>query len=98
MRNKTQFGCIISLLGALNLYKVPEMSKVFGTTYPVSIDFDSKGNVYFVGIRMPVLWFGNTTQMKNGTSNGINKIPIPTDGFKGISPDLIRYRFYSSRQ
>ena len=27
--------------------------------------------------------------MKNGTSNGINKIPIPTDGFKGISPDLI---------
>jgi virginiamycin B lyase len=76
-------------VGGFDLYKVPEMSKVFGTTYPISIDFDSKGNVYFVGIRMPVLWFGNTTQMKNGTSNGINKIPIPTDGFKGISPDLI---------
>ena len=76
-------------VGGFELYKVPEMSKVFGTTYPVSVDFDLKGNVYFVGIRMPVLWFGNTTQMKNGTSNGINKIPIPTDGFKGISPDLI---------
>ena len=32
-------------------YKVPKMSDVFGTTYPVSIDFDLKGNIYFVGIR-----------------------------------------------
>jgi virginiamycin B lyase len=71
------------------MYKVPEMSKEFGTAYPVSIDFDSKGNVYFVGIRIPALWFGNTTEMKNGTSNGISKIPIPTGGFKGIDPDLI---------
>jgi virginiamycin B lyase len=75
--------------GGFEMYKVPEMSKEFGTAYPVSIDFDSKGNVYFVGIRIPVLWFGNTTEMKNGTSNGISKIPIPTSGFKGIDPDLI---------
>jgi virginiamycin B lyase len=75
--------------GGFEMYKVPEMSKAFGTTYPVSIDFDSNGNVYFVGIRSPVLWFGNVTQMKNGTSNGITKIPIPINGFKGIDPDLI---------
>ena len=71
------------------MYKVPEESKAFGTTYPVSLDFDSKGNVYFVGIRSPALWFGNVTEMKNGTSNGITKIPIPTTSFKGIDPDLI---------
>jgi hypothetical protein len=70
------------------MYKVPESSKAFGTTYPVSIDFDSKGNVYFVGIRSPVLWFGNVTQMKNDTSNGISKIPIPTSAFKGIEEGL----------
>jgi len=75
--------------GGFEMYKVPEMSKAFGTTYPVSIDFDSNGNVYFVGIRSPVLWLGNVTQMKNGTSNGINKIPIPINGFKGIDPALI---------
>jgi virginiamycin B lyase len=55
----------------------------------ISIDFDSKGNVYFVGMRSPILWFGNVTQMKNDTSNGISKIPIPTSAFKGIDPDLI---------
>ncbi|HYA84287.1 MAG TPA: hypothetical protein VEH06_12680 [Candidatus Bathyarchaeia archaeon] len=71
------------------IYKVPEKSEAFGTTYPISIDFDSKGNVYFVGIRSPILWFGNVTQMKNDTSNGISKIPIPTSAFKGIDPDLI---------
>jgi virginiamycin B lyase len=70
-------------------YVVPESPKAFGTSYPVSIDFDSKGNVYFVGIRTPALWFGNTTQMKNGTSLGLTKIPIPISGFKGIDPDLI---------
>ena len=79
------------------IYKVPEKPKAFGTTYPVSIDLDSKGNVYFVGIRSPFLWFGNVTQMKNDTSNGISKIPIPTSAFKGIDPDLIRYWFYRSR-
>lgn len=76
-------------LGSFEMYKVPQNSNAFGTTYPVSIDFDSKGNLYFVGIRSPVLWFGNITQMKNGTSDGITKIPIPTAGFKGIDPSLI---------
>jgi len=76
-------------VGSFEMFKVPEEPKSFGTTYPVSIDFDLKGNVYFVGIRSPALWFGNVTEMKNGTSNGITKIPIPTNGFKGIDPDLI---------
>jgi len=66
------------------MYKVPEKSLAFGTISPISLDFDSKGNVYFVGIHSPVLWFGNISQMKNGTSNGITKIPMPTDGFKGV--------------
>jgi len=66
------------------IYKIPEKSQAFGTISPVSLDFDSKGNLYFVGIHSPVLWFGNTTQMKNGTSNGITKIPMPTNGFKGV--------------
>jgi virginiamycin B lyase len=76
-------------LRGFEMYKVPEESKAFGTTYPISIDFDSKGNVYFVGIRSPTLWLGNVTEMKNGTSNGISKIPIPTIGFKGVDPDLV---------
>ena len=76
-------------LGSFEMYKVPESPKAFGTAYPVSIDFDSKGNLYFVGIRSPVLWFGNITQMKSGTANGITKIPLPTTGFKGIDPSLL---------
>jgi hypothetical protein len=44
------------------MYKIPERSSTFGTISPVSLDFDSKGNVYFVGIHSPVLWFGNVTK------------------------------------
>lgn len=53
----------------------------FGTSYPVAFDFDSNGNIYFVGIRIPSLWFGNTTEMENNSSNGIYEIPLPTDSF-----------------
>src|SRR5215469_13822001 len=38
-----------------DMYKIPEKSSAFGTISPVSLDFDSKGNVYFVGIHSPVL-------------------------------------------
>jgi hypothetical protein len=76
-------------LGGFEMYKVPEMSGAFGTTYPVLIDFDSKGNVYFVGIHSPALWFGNIIQLKNGTSIGITKIPMPTGGFNGINSNQI---------
>jgi virginiamycin B lyase len=72
-----------------DMYKIPERSSTFGTISPVSLDFDSKGNVYFVGIHSPVLWLGNVTQMKNNTSDGIRKIPMPVDSFKGIDPKQI---------
>jgi virginiamycin B lyase len=71
------------------MYKVPVKSDIFGTTYPVSLDFDSKGNIYFVGIRSTSLWFGNVTKMKNGTSEGISGIPMPTGRFAGIDQSLI---------
>jgi hypothetical protein len=73
------------------MYKIPEKSPVFGTISPVSLDF-SKGNVYFVGIHSPVLWFGNVTQMKNNTSDRILVIPqdplvtilfVKADAYKG---------------
>src|ERR687885_1155187 len=55
----------------------------------LSLDFNGNGNIYFVGIRSPTLWFGETNKMKNGTSEGISKIPIPTGEFKGIDPNLV---------
>jgi virginiamycin B lyase len=67
----------------------PERTSTFGTISPVSLDFDSKGNVYFVGIHSPVLWFGNVTQMKNNTSDGITKIPMSINSFKGIDSKQI---------
>jgi virginiamycin B lyase len=68
-----------------DMYKIPERSSAFGTISPVSLGFDSKGNVYFVGIHSPVLWLGNVTQI----SGGIRKIPMPVDSFKGIDPKQI---------
>ncbi len=78
-----------NILKTFEIFNIPEISESFGTTYPVSLDFDSSGNIYFVGIRSPALWFGNITEMRNGTSDGISKIPIPLQGFAGIDPDLI---------
>jgi virginiamycin B lyase len=72
-----------------DMYKIPEKSPAFGTISPVSLDLDSKGNVYFVGMHSPVLWFGNFTRMKNNTSDGIRKIPMPVGIFKGIDPKEI---------
>jgi len=71
------------------MYRIPGDSKAFGTTYPISIELDGKGKIYFVGVRSPSIWIGNISEMKNGTSNGIEQIKIPTEGFKGIDPDLI---------
>jgi virginiamycin B lyase len=71
------------------MYKVPENSSFFGTTYPVSLDFDENGNLYFVGIRSPSLWIGNLAKLRNGTSEGISKISIPISAFRGIDPELV---------
>jgi virginiamycin B lyase len=70
-------------------YKIPARSESFGSIYPVSLDFDAIGNLYFVGIRSPTLWFGNTSEMLNNTSQGITEIPLPLQGFEGIDRDLI---------
>jgi len=72
-----------------DMYKVPTAPKAFDTTYPVSLDFDLNGNIYFVGIRSTSLWFGEVAKMRNGTSNGISAIPMPVDKFSGIDPTLI---------
>lgn len=56
---------------------------------PASMDFDSQGNIYFVGVQSKSLFFGNVSEMKNGTSDGITEIPLPLDGFSGIDKDLI---------
>lgn len=74
---------------SFEMFPVPSNSSTFGTSYPVSIDFDSTGNIYFVGIRTPSLYIGNISQMKNGTSSGISVIDLPTDEFKGIEPELV---------
>jgi virginiamycin B lyase len=78
-----------NLLKTFEIFKIPEISESFGTTYPVSMDFDRSGNIYLVGIRSPSLWFANVTEMRNGTSDGISRIPIPLQGFADIDPDLI---------
>ena len=86
-------GNITSLQTSLIFTRFRKMSDVFGTTYPVSIDFDLKGNIYFVGIRSTSLWVGDTAKMKNGTSDGISEIPMPTEKFAGIDPRSYQYWF-----
>jgi virginiamycin B lyase len=72
------------------MFPVPEKPEAFGTTYPVSMEINNNGSsVYFVGIRSPSIWIGNTSQMRNGTAEGIERIEIPLDSFKGIDPDLV---------
>jgi virginiamycin B lyase len=71
-------------------FTVPEKPEAFGTTYPVSMEIDNNGsNIYFVGIRSPSIWIGNISQMRNGTTEGIESIGIPLESFKGIDPDLV---------
>lgn len=56
---------------------------------PVSLDFDSQDNIYFVGVQSTSLFVGDTSAMTEGTSNGIAEIPLPLDGFAGIANNLI---------
>ncbi|MGE5633883.1 MAG: hypothetical protein ACM3VV_01500 [Deltaproteobacteria bacterium] len=70
-------------------FKIPETNLSFGTIYPVSIDFDNNGNIFFVGIRSQSLWIGNIALMKSGTSDGITKIPLPVEDFKDFDPSIV---------
>ena len=69
------------------MYIIPGKSEDFGTTYPLSIEFDpnNKNIIYFVGTYSPSLWIADISEMKNGTSDGISQIPIPIEEeFRGI--------------
>jgi len=75
---------------SFEVYKIPGNSSSFGTTYPISLEIDRKSNrIFFVGTFSASLWIGDMTKMKNGTSEGISQIHIPTSGFNGIDPVLI---------
>src|SRR5581483_3267995 len=70
------------------IFKIPGNSSSFGTTYPVSIQFDQKNkSIFFVGTFSTSIWIGDKDKMRNGTSDGIYQVPIPLgDTFKGIDP------------
>jgi len=70
-------------------FKIPETNLSFGTIYPVSIDFDNNGHIFFAGIRSQSLWMGNLSLMKSSTSDGITKIPLPVENFKDFDPSVI---------
>jgi virginiamycin B lyase len=59
------------------------------TIYPIDIGFDLEGNVYIVGIRSKDLWTANKSALRDGTSEGFSNIPMPTQGFSSIDPDLV---------
>ena len=71
-----------------SFFPVPERPSAFGTTYPVSMVFDND-HIYFAGIRSKSLWFGNISDLKNNSTEGISNISLPVSSFKGIDPDLV---------
>lgn len=56
---------------------------------PASMDFDSDGNIYFIGVQSRSIFVGDISTMKNGTSEGITEIALPLEGFAGIDSKLI---------
>ena len=71
--------------------KVSESFDVFRVpaSYPSAIDFDTKGNIYFIGINSKSLYFGDVSKMKAGTSEGFTEIPLPLGGFDGIDLSIV---------
>ena len=78
---------------SFEMYKIPGSSSLFGTIYPISLEFNSKGNeISFVGTYSPSIWIGNISKMRNGTSEGISQVPIPINSsstFNGIDPPTL---------
>ena len=72
------------------MYKIPGMSSSFGTIYPISLEFNSKGDkILLAGTYSLSIWIGDISKMRNGTSDGISQVPIPIDNattFNGIDP------------
>ncbi|MDQ3948412.1 MAG: hypothetical protein M3218_04730, partial [Thermoproteota archaeon] len=67
---------------AFDMFRVP-------AKYPSMMDFDSNGNLYFIGINSQALFFGNVSKMENATSEGFREISLPLEGFAGINLDLV---------
>ncbi|MDQ3998787.1 MAG: hypothetical protein M3208_01040 [Thermoproteota archaeon] len=67
---------------AFDMFRVP-------AKYPSMMDFDSNGNLYFIGINSQALFFGNVSKMENATSKGFTEISLPLEGFAGINLDLV---------
>lgn len=67
---------------AFDMFRVP-------AKYPSTMDFDSNGNLYFIGINSQSLFFGNVSKMENATSEGFREISLPLEGFAGINLDLV---------
>ncbi|MDQ4067610.1 MAG: hypothetical protein M3114_08490 [Thermoproteota archaeon] len=67
---------------AFDMFRVP-------AKYPSMMDFDSNGNLYFIGINSQALFFGNVSNMENATSEGFREISLPLEGFAGINLDLV---------
>ena len=67
---------------AFDIFRVP-------AKYPSMMDFDSNGNLYFIGINSQALFFGNVSKMENATSEGFREISLPLEGFAGINLDLV---------
>jgi virginiamycin B lyase len=67
---------------AFDMFRVP-------AKYPSMMDFDSNGNLYFIGINSQALYFGNVSKMENATSEGFREISLPLEGFAGINLDLV---------
>jgi len=70
-------------------YSIPVSANGSANIYPADIVFDKNENVYAVGLRSTQLWFASKADLQDGTSQGFSGIPIPLEGFEGISADLI---------
>jgi virginiamycin B lyase len=82
----------VKLKHVFEIYHIPGNSSSFGTTYPISIQFNPGNDrtIYFVCTFSTSLWIGDMIRMKNGTSAGISQVPLPiNDKFKGIDPFYI---------
>ncbi|HEY1211746.1 MAG TPA: hypothetical protein VGE82_02255 [Nitrososphaera sp.] len=65
-----------------DMFKVP-------ANYPSALDFDSQGNLYLLGINSHSIFYGNVSEMRNGTSDGFTEIKLPTDAFSGTNLELV---------
>ncbi len=80
--------------GQRSLWRFSEAEAAFSSytvtaKLPASIDFDSRGNIYFVGIQSTSIFIGDPSKMKEGTQDGITEVPLPLDGFSTIAKNLI---------